>query len=160
MSLELNTMSVEQNLLALEDKMCDAMQKALFKTGTQILDAAQNNVPKPPVRTGDLRGSAAIRLANGDGIGPEKTTTDRNSSAQARIYEPDITGMDKYEVRISYNTNYAVYLHEDPGWTPRPSPYTEGDVGNIGYKWLERAIIENAAKITTMLAKFLKAELK
>lgn len=160
MSLELNTAEVEAGLADLDQKFSDAIDKALFKTSTLILDAAQNDVPKPPIRTGDLRGSAAIRLGNGDGIGPEKTTTDRNSSAQARIETPDTTGMEKHEARISFNVNYAVYLHEDPKWSARPSPYTQGDVSNVGYKWLERALVENAAKIPQWLAGFIKDCLK
>lgn len=137
-----------------KDVTGDALRRGLYAAGTVILDAANNNTPKPPIWWGVLRGSASITVNNG-----LETAPIPNNPEGVQIYEPSRDGMDEYSVRISYNTAYALRLHESPNWKPVPKESAPGEEANVGNKWLEIAFQTVQDEAVEALAEEVEASL-
>lgn len=148
----------EEGLRNLAQKARQARDRALFRTGVEMLADFSNVAPKPPIDWGDLRGSGAVQVAGGSPIqglinsasGP-KTRKKRASNTTP----PPGDGLKEGTVRVSFNTAYAAYLHESPDWSPNEQA-AQREPGQIGYKWMTRKIEANADKYREKAAAFLK----
>lgn len=112
---------------AAKDKIQRVVEEALWLAGQNAITLAMPNVP---LDTGTLRRSGTVtmdRLPDKqlayeyavDGRGNRGTSTKRGVEAprSARRWK-DIV------VYVSYNTPYAIWLHESPNWRPRAWKWT------------------------------------
>lgn len=133
---------------AAKDKIQRVIEEALWLAGQDVITKAMNNVP---LDTGTLRRSGTVtmnclpdkRLAYEyaiDGKGNRGTSTKKGvETPKSKRRWKDIV------VYVSYNTPYAIWLHESPNWHPRGWRRTAK--GNrvekpaVGkWKWLEKAL--------------------
>ena len=112
----------------------EAEGAALWDVGQYAIELAQNDVP---IESGTLRRSAVVTV----GTLPDPG----NTYEKAKSGKPEIAKGSGDTVFVSYNTPYAVHLHENLNWKPRWWKRTAQ--GNIvdspqvgGPKWLEKAM--------------------
>lgn len=130
------------------DKLQRVVEEMLWLAGQDAITQAMNNVP---LDTGTLRRSGTVtmdRLPDKqlvyeyavDGRGNRGTSTKRGTPApQSSRRWKDMT------VFVSYNTPYAIWLHESPDWKPRNWKVTAAGhrvtKPAVGcWKWLEKAL--------------------
>ncbi len=143
------------------DKLQRVVEEMLWLAGQDAITQAMNNVP---LDTGTLRRSGTVtmdRLPDKqlayeyavDGKGSRGTTTKKGTDAprSARRWK-DIN------VFVSYNTPYAIWLHESPDWKPRNWKVTAAGrrvtkpaVGS--WKWLEKALPKVKSRWSVYLAR-------
>lgn len=129
------------------DKMQAVVLETLWLAAQDTITQAANDIP---LDTGTLRRSGAVTVdklpSPGEiyetalhGTGNRGETTKSVGDAPASSNPPNP------KIYVSYNTPYAVRLHEDLSWEPRDWKRTAG--GNIvpkpavgGNKWLERTL--------------------
>jgi len=144
---KIDTKGLDKGVRVTVNRAEKAMKSVLFKTGIDILDDSNNEAPKPPIQFGDLRGSGAVVVKNGPRISPEPgkggTTETGQRVEPPDVMQPDESGMAEHSVRVSYNVEYALKLHESPNWKPREHPAAPGESSNIGHKWLETSLKKN-----------------
>lgn len=125
------------------DYMTAVTAEALWLMGQDALTEAMNDVP---LDTGTLRRSGVVtvnQLPNpGSVYATAKTGSGNKSVTAAQKNVPDKTATKVY---VSYNTPYAIWLHETNKWNPRDWKRTAA--GNkvqkpaVGrWKWLSRAL--------------------
>jgi hypothetical protein len=133
----------------LEKEFDSAIKDALYHTGVIALERAEKLAP---IDRGDLIRSMGIAVSGRIkllGSGSEST--------------PDVSGMDKYELRISANTSYAYEVHEFydekiPGEKSSQKwgiPRSKQKI--YGWKFLARAL--NNKDTLDQFARFLDARL-
>ncbi len=160
-SLRFDLRQFEAGLKNLGERARKARDRALFRTGVEMLADYSNVAPKPPIDWGDLRGSGAVQVAGGSpiqglinsGSGPQKGKK-RGPGAGS----PPGDSLREGTVRVSFNTAYAAHLHESPDWKPNEES-EQREPGQIGYKWMARKNETNAGKYRDKAAAFLKDEL-
>ena len=151
---------LEQGLKLFQEEADDAVRKGLFAAGTIALNAANNDIPKPPLKWGTLRGSGSIDVRNGRSAKADYPIRTDLKGTPGEILEPDLDGMERLSVRISYNTSYAARLHESPNWDAVPKDYAPGEEIVIADKWLERGLKESEDEMRQALVEVLKRELR
>ncbi len=112
----------------------EAERDALWMVGQYAIELAQNDIP---IETGTLRRSAVVTVG--------RLPDPKNIYEQAKNGTPPQARLPGNTVFVSYNTPYAVHLHENLNWKPRWWKRTAQ--GNIvdspqvgGPKWLEKAM--------------------
>lgn len=131
-------------------KSVRAIQKSLAKVGFKKIERAVTLAPRPPIASGNLRGSAAVavggqvirQMMKGDGIN-----------------DPDVSGMSQTALRVSFNTDYAARFHERADWKPRPKPDAPGEESLIGPKYLSSKEEKYAEEDKRLLAELIREEL-
>lgn len=128
------TVEIKWNDRAAKDKIQRVIEEALWIAGQNAVTLAMLNVP---LDTGTLRRSGTVtmdrlpdkRLAYEyavDGKGNRGTSTKKGAETpKSKRRWKDIV------VYVSYNTPYAIWLHESPNWSPR------------GWKWTSWKKIKN-----------------
>lgn len=128
-------------------KLQAVVSETLWLAGQDAITQSMNNIP---LDTGTLRRSGTVTVdelpkpedvyseaQGGSGNRGETTKNADNAPPSGNPNNP--------KVYVSYNTPYAVCLHENMGWSPRSTKVTAS--GNVvskpavgGPKWLEKAL--------------------
>ena len=94
------------NVIDSNDK---AMAGMLNFLGLQIINDAIRKPPTPRIDTGQARGSWSIKV----GFTPIKYNDGSLGQSKANsMLPPEISGMQRYEVRVGFNVPYAYNIHE------------------------------------------------
>ena len=101
------------SVTALVNNIIDSNDKAMVGMlnylGLQIINDAIRKPPTPRIDTGQARGSWSIKVGftaikyNDGSLGQSKANN---------MLPPEISGMQKYEVRVGFNVPYAFNIHE------------------------------------------------
>ena len=125
-------------------KISEVALEALWLMGQDLITESTNYAP---LDTGTLRRSATVTASALPNAGQVYSTAKAGSRTQSSPGKTS-SGNEK-KVFVSYNTPYAIRLHEDLSWTPRGWKKTAS--GNVvekpavgGPKWLEN----NVNKVT------------
>jgi len=121
-------------------------------------NGSSNESTKPPIDTGNLRGSASIF------VGP---VCIQDTRGQEGVGTPATVGGESSMdvITIVYNTAYAARLHESE-WIPGGAIPTKAvinnpaKVANVGNKWIEKHLKADAQNIFKLYAAFLKTEIE
>ena len=138
---KMSDVSLQWNPDAAADKIADVVTEALWLFGQDTLKEA---TPMVPLDTGTLRrsGTVSVELPN-----PEEAYSRAKSKTQKTADEVsarNVRGKNP-ALYVSYNTPYAVWLHETNTWKPRAWKRTAGgkirEKPAVGeWKWLEKAL--------------------
>ena len=112
-------------------KVPPRIRGAIGKTCLDIMDDSLNKEPKPPIRSGDLRGSAAVVVSGGPEI---------QQGSGGYINPPSREGMPRFSGRVSFNTSYAERLETRDDWKAVPKSYAPGEESKVGAHWLSSKI--------------------
>ena len=125
-------------------KISEVALEALWLMGQDLITESTNDAP---LDTGTLRRSATVTVSTLPDAGQVYSTAKTGEKTQTSPGKT-FAGYEK-KVFVSYNTPYAIRLHEDLSWTPRGWKKTAS--GNVvekpavgGPKWLEN----NVNKVT------------
>ena len=158
------TNTLTPGLQALREKLKMGEQngaddRCKVKVALQFLNwcsrGSSNESTVPPVKTGNLRGSASIF------VGPQCV---QNTRADYGIGTPALSGGESStdKITIVYNTAYAAAMHEKE-WNPGPvsSKGSSGPGGGVpGNKWIEKHLKADAQNIFKLYAEFMKGEIE
>ena len=128
------------------DRIQRTVEEMLWLAGQDAITQAMNNVP---LDTGTLRRSGTVtveRLPEAAKVYSEAQSGSGSRGKTIGKSAPRMGGkpIDR-RVFVSYNTPYAIWLHESPDWKPRDWKVTAAGhrvtkpaVGS--WKWLEKAL--------------------
>jgi hypothetical protein len=161
LDMRFNTAAFQAGMRLLGRDLNKKIDRALFKTGVEMLADFSNEAPKPPIDLGDLRGSGAVQVAGGSpiqgmldaGSGPRK-----RKKQNSKLLPPPQEGLKPRTVRVSFNTEYSAPLHENPDWKPNEES-EQREPGQIGYKWMAKKKEKNGTKYRNHAGEFLREEL-
>ena len=128
------------------DKLQRVVEEMLWLAGQDAITQAMNNVP---LDTGTLRRSGTVtveKLPEAAAVYHEAQGGKGNKGKTIGKSAPRMGGKPRdRRVFVSYNTPYAIWLHESPNWKPRDWKVTAAGrrvtkpaVGS--WKWLEKAL--------------------
>ncbi len=131
---------------AAKDKIQRVVEEALWLAGQ---DAITQSMPNVPLDTGTLRRSGTVTVGKLPDAKPtyDEAQAGRGNKGKTIGLEAPHTGgrLRDLVVYVSYNTPYAIWLHESPDWRPRGWRLTakgrrveKPAVGT--WKWLEKAL--------------------
>lgn len=129
-----------------KDKIQSVVEEALWLAGQNAITLAMNDVP---LDTGTLRRSGTVsaeKLPEARTVYDEAQAGRGNKGKTIGQDAPHTGGrLRDLVVYVSYNTPYAIWLHESPDWRPRGWRLTakgrrveKPAVGT--WKWLEKAL--------------------
>lgn len=135
-----------------ERLLVQCQKEALWQVGQDAISGAMMSVP---IDTGTLRRSAVVsvgQLPNPSAVYDRAKVGEVEGSRLLSSTAKDVT------VFVSYNTPYAIRLHEDLTWKPRKFSYTaQGNMvtkPRLGKpKWLEKQMPASWAKLRGFLAR-------
>ncbi len=109
--------------------------KGLYDGGAALLDAADNEIPQTPQKSGDLRDSRLVK-------------------------DPVITE-NQISVDAGYTKEYAAYQHEGErkDGSHKVKEYTTDIVPNPGAKFLEKKLAGNAKRFMAVVADYIREKL-
>ncbi|MCK6381887.1 MAG: HK97 gp10 family phage protein [Leptospiraceae bacterium] len=146
MNLTMNTDAFIKNLnsLGIEEKI----KKALFKTGVEIIANSEHLIP---IDEGTLVGSNSVSVTGKGSVHVPMSDEKIGGS------EPNTSGMNDLELRIGYNTEYALKLHETDGLMPGAGSQQKGLQGSGAfYKYLTRTM--DSMDLKKIFSEFLRDE--
>ena len=113
----------------------DVAAQGLFSAAHALLNAADDEIPQVPQKTGDLRASRLVQ-------------------------KPEISG-DKVSVTAGFNSPYAAYQHEGErkDGSHKVEHYTTTMVPGPGPKFLEKKMAGNADKFMAIVADYIRRKL-
>lgn len=165
MSLELkiNDQFFKKSLLSYADANEKVIKEAMEKVGYRIVKDAITLPPKAPIFDGFLTGAFTVAVTDRDIIKPQiggkpyptAGATGENSDEPLKaedIADPDVSAMEKYELRVGNSMVYARRLHENPF---KPGVWSERR-GNVGYKFISIKLYAYGEKYLKLLAEFIK----
>lgn len=128
------------------DKLQRVVEEMLWLAGQDAITQAMNNVP---LDTGTLRRSGTVtveKLPDAATVYSEASSGSGNRGKTIGTEAPHTGGkLSDRRVFVSYNTPYAIWLHESPDWKPRDwkitaagNRVTKPAVGS--WKWLEKVL--------------------
>lgn len=105
--------SNRDDVLGFVNDTIDANDRAMIKMlnflGLEIIKDAIRKPPTPRIDTGQARGSWSIKV----GFTPIKYNDGSLGQSKANsMLPPEISGMQRYEVRVGFNVPYAYNIHE------------------------------------------------
>ena len=121
-------------------KIKEVLSEALWLMGQDTIREAQNMVP---LDTGTLRRSATVSVTLPD-VNTEHQKAKSGSGTKSTSLDKPAPRNKNMVVYVSYNTPYALWLHETPTWKPRDWKRTlsghKRDKPAVGeWKWLDKA---------------------
>lgn len=137
--------AVQARISRTEAKVMDSSLSALRAMAQLVVEEARRNAP---VDTGDLEG-AIVAIEE-----RERTLLGRFGQTTIRV------GVDVSKLDLSAHGgyDYSIRMHEDGSYKLGPrSEEKQAALGNtVGYKFLERALKENQAKVQAKVAEAVK----
>lgn len=140
-----------------KDKLRDVVAEFLWLAGQDAITQSVNDVP---LDTGTLRRSGVVtvgELPSPEEIYQQAQSGKGNKDSSATAGRPSGGGI-RPKVYASYNTPYAIKLHESPHWLPRSWKYTKSGkkvakpaVGT--WKWLSKALLKVQKRAGTYAAR-------
>jgi len=128
------------------DKLQRVVEEMLWLAGQDAITQAMNNVP---LDTGTLRRSGTVtveKLPDASAVYSEAQNGSGSRGKTIGKSTPRMGGKTSdRRVFVSYNTPYAIWLHESPDWKPRNWKVTAAGhrvtKPAVGcWKWLEKAL--------------------
>lgn len=130
--------NIDANMQRIEEEMLEQIAKAMYQNAAHLINHSVDNTP---IDTGNLRGSATIFVN-----GRVRADGDEIDENQNKARESDIR-MDKVEVMVGYNTEYAYKIHEmdddNTNWT---DPDTGSQYLKEPYEHFKRIYERNLAR--------------
>ena len=156
MSLEFDLTPFLRSMRHLQKKVApEAFRKAVTEVALTVMNDAVEDIPKPPIDTGHLRGSGSA-FVDDHLVGTTLNTTGVGSPANAHTEPKEAHHIIAV---VGFNTPYAARWHEvePPNWhLKRTTPFRDAESGT---KYLEKKLSTNAQKYGNILAATIKANL-
>jgi len=157
MGLKLNTTAFNKSIKTYANEFPDMTKRALERLAPRIIVDVVELPNKSPLLDGFLTAGfywlTTERRVKFNGKKPTGGETGINSKKVLNANEidvPNISGMEKIELRIGNVMKYSARLHENPF---NPGEWSERK-GGVGYKFLSSKLESQATKYRDLFAEF------